>query len=828
MELVIFRESKEVGRLRLSEGTFSIGRGLHNTIALDEQGVSRRHARIRVENGRVLVADLGSVNGTLLRGKHLRDETELESGDVLEIGPFFIQAILDDDFVSHEMERTESHASLKALERSARSREASAAQGEPPGPPPAGDDSSDWLAPHELFGLTEDGWIEQSPTPSGEGGDSASRTAGASDAASRAPSQPDSGEDGILLAVDDIFPPGDDDVELIELEESGDSSGPPVETEKQRETLDYDDWKTARAERATAPRLPKTPNLADQDVDAGPAAEPAARVKETPRLVAREGFAQQDQYDLDKGTCYIGRAKEMDIVLLDTNASRRHAAISREAGGFMIRDLWSLNGVEVNGERVDAALLKSGDRIRIGDTVLEFLWPAQDRTLESSDRDRLPEESVAGGTSIPAPPWPSAEGDAPPAPSSSAAEGVPSPGAAPVARGGASPLEQSQDTPQSAGAMEPSPGPRRRVERPAVRSGRSLLLSPTAIVITATLVIVVIVLLVVAFRGRPRVASHASVSPEPMLTLDSVRLVARAEAELAAGEYESALNTAILVQANQPGSRRVARLVQQVSEAWTLARLTQALENRREEIAGASPEETPVAATPVEESPIETGPPRPVAATSAPIAVVASAGAATNRGSSRADAARAVRPPPRRDAGGEVQASDRPGESATSELDLRVARWYRKGLEARDQGRYLEAVQAFEQAKAEDTLKESELYYTVEDEMKRAIEHLHGLARPLVAEASRLESEGRLTEARQKLADALSRDPYYTPAVTRLRHLEERLATEARKVLVEAQSRENEGDIAGAVEAYRSVLTLVPDPSNVYHQTATLRLEQLE
>ncbi len=167
-------------------------------------------------------------------------------------------------------------------------------------------------------------------------------------------------------------------------------------------------------------------------------------------------------------------------------------------------------------------------------------------------------------------------------------------------------------------------------------------------------------------------------------------------------------------------------------------------------------------------------------------------------------------------------------DAGMSALDRRVAEWYRKGLAAKAQGRYLEAVQAFEKAKAEDTYKESELYYTIEDELQRAIEQLHARARPLVAEADRLESAGRFTEARQKLADAVSKDPYYAPAVTRLRQLEERLVSNARKVLLDAQAKEKEGDVTGAAAAYRKVLALVPDPSNVYHQTATRRLEQLE
>lgn len=68
----------------------------------------------------------------------------------------------------------------------------------------------------------------------------------------------------------------------------------------------------------------------------------------------------------------IGRSRECDVQLNDTNVSRRHAEVTREGDTWWITDLDSTNGTEVNGRRVDRARLEDGDRIRIGGTDLAF------------------------------------------------------------------------------------------------------------------------------------------------------------------------------------------------------------------------------------------------------------------------------------------------------------------------------------------------------------------------------------------------------------------------------------------------------------------------
>lgn len=77
---------------------------------------------------------------------------------------------------------------------------------------------------------------------------------------------------------------------------------------------------------------------------------------------------------LDRTETYIGRDPTCDIVLTDESASRRHARIARNAGGyFEIVDLGSKNGILVEDERVDRMTLMDGDVFLIGETQFSII-----------------------------------------------------------------------------------------------------------------------------------------------------------------------------------------------------------------------------------------------------------------------------------------------------------------------------------------------------------------------------------------------------------------------------------------------------------------------
>jgi hypothetical protein len=76
---------------------------------------------------------------------------------------------------------------------------------------------------------------------------------------------------------------------------------------------------------------------------------------------------------LREGWTRIGRSLSADIRFDDPTVSRRHAMLHREGDGVRILDDRSLNGVFVNGERVDMRTLVDSDQVTVGRFDLYFL-----------------------------------------------------------------------------------------------------------------------------------------------------------------------------------------------------------------------------------------------------------------------------------------------------------------------------------------------------------------------------------------------------------------------------------------------------------------------
>ena len=69
----------------------------------------------------------------------------------------------------------------------------------------------------------------------------------------------------------------------------------------------------------------------------------------------------------------IGRGRQADVVLGDPNVSRQHAEIRPRGGSWVITDLGSTNGSQLNGRRVEGSeVLRPGDEIELGASVLTF------------------------------------------------------------------------------------------------------------------------------------------------------------------------------------------------------------------------------------------------------------------------------------------------------------------------------------------------------------------------------------------------------------------------------------------------------------------------
>jgi DNA-binding winged helix-turn-helix (wHTH) protein len=76
----------ESRQIALTEGEHIVGRAPDAAVWIDAPGVSRHHARLRLEGPRATVEDLGSKNGTYLGGTRVDSPSPLSDGDQIRLG----------------------------------------------------------------------------------------------------------------------------------------------------------------------------------------------------------------------------------------------------------------------------------------------------------------------------------------------------------------------------------------------------------------------------------------------------------------------------------------------------------------------------------------------------------------------------------------------------------------------------------------------------------------------------------------------------------------------------------------------------------------------
>jgi len=89
-------------------------------------------------------------------------------------------------------------------------------------------------------------------------------------------------------------------------------------------------------------------------------------------LIVRRGPNTGARFLLDANVTTVGRHPDADIFLDDVTVSRRHSEFLREGSLFQIKDLGSLNGTYLGGERIDTARLDDGAEVQVGKFRLTF------------------------------------------------------------------------------------------------------------------------------------------------------------------------------------------------------------------------------------------------------------------------------------------------------------------------------------------------------------------------------------------------------------------------------------------------------------------------
>jgi pSer/pThr/pTyr-binding forkhead associated (FHA) protein len=142
-----------------------------------------------------------------------------------------------------------------------------------------------------------------------------------------------------------------------------------------------------------ATQFTRAPLFSTERISGATAVEPTSAILVAPESADREGqlararerIEQPGEYlvyeddgelrtvALTREWTRIGRSLAADVRFDDPTVSRRHALIVRHPDGVRLLDDRSLNGVFVNGARVDGRVLKDGDEIIVGRYRLGFI-----------------------------------------------------------------------------------------------------------------------------------------------------------------------------------------------------------------------------------------------------------------------------------------------------------------------------------------------------------------------------------------------------------------------------------------------------------------------
>ncbi len=95
---------------------------------------------------------------------------------------------------------------------------------------------------------------------------------------------------------------------------------------------------------------------------------------EVGQLIVTRGSNAGARFALDADEVSIGRHPDSGIFFDDVTVSRRHARVTHEPGGqYLLHDAGSLNGTYLDGERIEAALLREGAHVQVGKFRLVFV-----------------------------------------------------------------------------------------------------------------------------------------------------------------------------------------------------------------------------------------------------------------------------------------------------------------------------------------------------------------------------------------------------------------------------------------------------------------------
>lgn len=99
--LVVVRGPNAGSRFLLDRDVTTIGRHPDSHVFLDDVTVSRHHAEVRREGDRLVLHDMGSLNGTYVAGERV-DDLVLTTGNEVQVGRFKMAFVASDEPAADE------------------------------------------------------------------------------------------------------------------------------------------------------------------------------------------------------------------------------------------------------------------------------------------------------------------------------------------------------------------------------------------------------------------------------------------------------------------------------------------------------------------------------------------------------------------------------------------------------------------------------------------------------------------------------------------------------------------------------------------------------
>ena len=96
LKILLKLKDKELKTLETDKAEITIGRNENNDIHINNLGASKKHARIFRRNGKYIIEDLKSTNGTLMNNESIIT-AKLSGSDVITIGKHNLYISIQDD-----------------------------------------------------------------------------------------------------------------------------------------------------------------------------------------------------------------------------------------------------------------------------------------------------------------------------------------------------------------------------------------------------------------------------------------------------------------------------------------------------------------------------------------------------------------------------------------------------------------------------------------------------------------------------------------------------------------------------------------------------------